>query len=233
MTEIIAEIGQNHNGDIELALEMVRQAKLNGADVAKFQLFDAKALFPKENNPWYEYNLKTELSFEQCLRIADECERCGIEFMASAFDPERVGWLEKLGVKRYKVASRSINDEALLKAFLDTGKPLIVSLGFWNEPEFPKLNGSNQVDFLYCISRYPTLLEDVHLSGIDFTKYSGFSDHTIGLTAPFAAMARGAKIIEKHFTLDQTLYGPDHESSMNPDELLQLSQWRDELKRCL
>src|SRR4051812_44623481 len=104
--EIIAEIGQNHNGDIDLAVDLIRRAKEHGADVAKFQLYDARALFPKEGNEWFEYNCKTELSRAHLRKLADACEACGIEFMASVFDVERVAWLEDVGVRRYKIASR-------------------------------------------------------------------------------------------------------------------------------
>ena len=98
--EIIAEIGQNHNGDIDLAFELIAEAKRNGADAAKFQIYDAAALFPRENNPWYEYNLSTELSKDDTARLAERCSRMGIEFLASVFDAERVDWLEELGVRR-------------------------------------------------------------------------------------------------------------------------------------
>ena len=113
--EIIAEIGQNHNGEMGLALELINKAKESGADVAKFQLYDARTLFSKENNEWFEYNCKTEISREQLSILADECKKINIEFMASVFDVERVGWTEEIGVRRYKIASRSINDKNLLR----------------------------------------------------------------------------------------------------------------------
>lgn len=231
--EIIAEIGQNHNGDINLALELIRQAKLNGADVAKFQLYDARALFPKENNEWYEYNCKTELSRQQLKIIVEACKDVGIEFMASVFDIERIQWLEEVGAKRYKIASRSIFDQKLISAVAATGKKMIVSLGHWNRPEFPEISASGGVDYLYCISKYPTDLAEVNLNKIDFTKYAGFSDHTIGITACLAALSRGAKIIEKHFTLDKNFFGPDHLCSIEPQDLKIMSKFRNELKACL
>ncbi|MFH0883562.1 MAG: N-acetylneuraminate synthase family protein [bacterium] len=233
MIEIIAEIGQNHNGDMNLAKEMIRRVKEAGADVAKFQVFDARAVFSKENNPWYEYNLSTELSRRQVELLARECDEVGIEFMASAFDPERVAWLEECGVRRYKMASRSIHDKPLIEALIDTAKPLIVSLGHWSEEEFPAIDTAGSVDFLYCVSKYPTPLEEVRLAEIDFNRYTGFSDHTVGLTASFAAMARGARIIEKHFTLDHEMFGPDHLGSVDPDQLKTLCTWRDEISVCL
>lgn len=231
--EILAEIGQNHNGDMDLARELIRQAKAGGADAAKFQVYDARALFPKENNPWYDYNCRTELSRLQVEALAETCREAGVEFLASVFDVERVAWLEDLGVSRYKVASRSIGDRKLLEALARTGKPLIVSLGFWTGDEFPVIETPARVDFLYCVSKYPTPLEDVGLSRVDFTRYAGFSDHTLGLTAPMAALARGARIVEKHLTLDKTMEGPDHACSMDPGELRALCRFRDELARCL
>ncbi len=224
--EIIAEIGQNHNGDIKLALEMIHIVKENGADVAKFQLYDAVKLFPKEGNPWYEYNCKTELSRDQVYLLNEECKKVNIEFMASVFDIERIKWLEEIGIKRHKIASRSIRDKGLINAVCATGKPLLVSLGMWNEKEFPIIPSKSKIDFLYCIAKYPTSMEDLHFSDIDFKKYAGFSDHTIGVNAPVAAISRGANIIEKHFTLDKKMYGPDHEGSMTPEELKFIDQFR-------
>lgn len=231
--EIIAEIGQNHNGDIELAKRLIGEAKACGADVAKFQLYEARRLFPQENNPWFDYNCTTEISRQQLAELVRECERVGIEFMASVFDTERVAWLEDVGVRRYKIASRSINDRELLDALVATEKPLLVSLGMWHGEEFPLIDTPAPVDFLYCISKYPTPLEDVHLAAVDFDLYSGFSDHTLGITAPMAAFARGARIVEKHFTLDKAMEGPDHAGSMTPDELRTLHQYRTELQHVL
>jgi sialic acid synthase SpsE len=231
--EIIAEIGQNHNGDMDLAKRLIRVSKESGADVAKFQVYDAKALFPKENNPWYDYNCKTELSRSQVDDLANECAKCGIEFMASVFDVERVDWLEAVGAKRYKIASRSVRDLPLIERLVATGKPIIVSLGMWNGTEFPQITGATTLEFLYCVSKYPTPLADVHLGSVDFSRYAGFSDHTIGIAAPIAAIALGARILEKHFTLDKTLYGPDHEGSMTPEELQALSQFAAEIAEAL
>lgn len=231
-TEIIVEIGQNHNGDMQLAQEMIAAVADSGADVAKFQVYDAKSLFPQEGNPWFEYNCKTELSLDDVHLLNETCQKYGIEFMASVFDTDRIQWLESIQTKRYKIASRSIKDIVLKNALIQTKKPLIASLGMWDEkqfPEFPK----GQTQFLYCVSKYPTELEDLHFSDVDFDKYDGFSDHTVGLTAPILAISRGAKIIEKHFTLDKSMYGPDHTCSMTPKELTELCQYTKEFSRCL
>ena len=226
MVEIIAEIGQNHNGDMDLAKEMIRTAKDYGADVAKFQLFDPEKIFTDKSDPWYDYNRKTELTEEAVKCLADECEKVGIEFMASVFDVERVSWLERIGVKRHKVASRSIRETELIDAMCKTGKPLLVSLGMWDSPEFPVIKTAADVGFLYCVSEYPTDIRRLNFASVDFERYLGFSDHTVGVLAPMAAMARGARIIEKHFTLDKGMYGPDHKGSMTPDELTQIHEFR-------
>jgi sialic acid synthase SpsE len=231
--EIIAEIGQNHNGDMELARRLIAEAKAAGAEVAKFQVYSARDLFPKEGNEWFDYNCKTELSRADVEMLARECRDQGIEFMASVFDVERVDWLEAVDVRRYKIASRSVRDRALVEAIARTGKPVIVSLGMWNEPTFPKLDAPGEVGYLYCISKYPTDLADLHFATVDFDRYLGFSDHTIGVDAAMIALARGAQVIEKHFTLDKEMYGPDHSGSMTPAELLVLSRFRDSLKVAL
>jgi sialic acid synthase SpsE len=227
--EIIAEIGQNHNGDMQLARRLIAEAKAAGASVAKFQVYNARALFPKEGNEWFEYNCKTELSRADVETLAAACNDLGIEFMASVFDVERVAWLEAVGVSRYKIASRSVRDLPLIEAIAATGKRVIVALGMWGEPGFPAIQAPGGVEFLYCVSKYPTELSDLHLNGVDFTQYAGFSDHTIGIAAPIAALARGARIIEKHFTLDKAMFGPDHSGSMTPQELRELCRFRDAL----
>jgi len=227
--EIIAEIGQNHNGDMKLARDLIIAAKKNGADAVKFQVYDAATLFPRDENPWYDYNLSTELSQKKLSEIAKFCDDLEIEFLASVFDVERVEWLEELGVRRYKVASRSIQDTPLIERLVKTQKPLLVSLGMWKEKTFPTIEASSRIDYLYCVSKYPTPLSDLKLGQVDFSIYSGFSDHTIGITSAIVALARGAKIIEKHFTLDKNMYGPDHNCSMTPNELKKLCHHRDEI----
>lgn len=232
-TEIIAEIGQNHNGDMELAKTLIHECKKAGADVAKFQLYEARALFPKEGNEWFGYNCRTELGHDQIRMLAEECARADIEFMASVFDIERIAWLEDVGMRRYKIASRSIFETGLIQAVAATGKPMIVSLGKWDRPGLPGIKASGGVDYLYCIAKYPPALTEVHLRKADFNLYSGFSDHTIGTAASIAAIARGARIIEKHFTLDKTMVGPDHAGSATPEELAQMCAFRDDAEKIL
>lgn len=232
--EIIAEIGQNHNGDMSLARELIHAAKENGADVAKFQLYDAKMIFTPKNNEWYEYNCKTEIKLQDLHLLVEECNKAKIEFMASVFDVYRVAWLEKVGVYRYKIASRSICDTRLIETITATGKPIIASLGMWREHKLPSMQTNADVHFLYCVSKYPTPLEDVRLKQVDFeNRYSGISDHTVGITSGLVAFSRGAEILEKHFTLDKKTYGPDHMCSMTPDELNTLNEFRKEISLCL
>lgn len=229
--EIIAEIGQNYNGDLGLAFELIKKAKSSGAHVAKFQLFDAKALFTKENNPWYDYNLKNSLSRDDIKQLARACDSEGIEFMASVFDTERVAWLEEVGMKRYKIASRSINDKPLVEKTLTTGKPVLASLGMWNKKEFPDYQGN--IEYFYCISKYPTPRSELCLGKVDFSRYVGLSDHSEGIAAALTANLKGAKVLEKHFTLDKGMYGPDHSCSMTPDELKLLTTLCKEMKESL
>jgi len=233
--EIIAEIGQNHNGDMGLARELIAAAKGAGADVAKFQLFRAAETFPPPaRNPWYDYNCSTELKRADVEMLAGECARQGIEFMASVFQPDLVDWLEAVSMPRYKIASRSVNEPALLARVAETGKPMIVSLGMWDGPSFPAMPAPRScVDFLYCISKYPTPFEDLKLSQVDFGAYGGFSDHTIGVEASMVALARGARIIEKHLTLDKDMHGPDHSCSITPDELATLVAFKKVCEACL
>jgi len=148
------------------------------------------------------------------------------------FDIERVRWREEIGVSNYKYASRSITDKELINSIIDTKKKIIVSLGYWDKPEFPTFFPQDRTDFLFCVSKYPTEFSDLNFSEIDFKIYAGFSDHTVGIAAPLVAMSRGARIIEKHFTLDKSLYGPDHKGSMTPVELKLLSKYWKDIKEC-
>ena len=229
---IIAEIGQNYNGDMEIAKKLIVLARENGADIAKFQLFDVDAIF-SPSLKWYKERKQAQLTKEQVQELADWCEEVGIEFMASVFDTERVGWCQEIGMKRYKIASRSIYDKQLIKAIAQTGKDIIASLGMYRGRGFPRINTSGKVDFLYCVAKYPTLPEDLNFLEVDFSKYSGFSDHTIGIEAALVAIARGAKIIEKHFTFDKKMPGPDHALSMDADELRQIVDFSRRFERIL
>jgi len=224
-TEIIAEIGHNHNGNIELAKKMIRTIKECGADVAKFQLYDIDTI-KRPIDSHYQELKDAQLTRRQLGELFRECQRVGIEFLASVFDHTRVEWTEELGVKRYKIASRSVRNYPLIAAIEATKKPIIVSLGGWEHKFFPAIKGD--VSFLYCIPYWKLRLEGFKSLPHDFNRYSGFSDHTIGIKWAKEAIRRGAGIIEKHFTLDKNMAGCDQGGSMEPNELKELVNYAKE-----
>ena len=144
--------------------------------------------------------------------------------MASVFDSERFEWIESLGVKRHKIASRAVQDKELCRKILKTGKEAFISLGFWKGRDVPYKNKNAR--YLYCVPKYPCEYADIHLPA-SFAKshYQGFSDHSIGIEVSLVAVAKGAGIIEKHFTLNKGMVGPDHICSMTPQELSDLSRY--------
>ena len=216
-------MSSNHNGDMGRMAEMIRTAKACGADIAKFQLYDTDKLI---RDPKYLPTLRRgQLSLAQWHLIVEECVHTGIEYLASPFDVERVGWCQEALMQRYKVSSFDIYNEPLLEAIVGTGKDIIMSLGMMDKRGFPTVKGTH-IDYLYCVSKYPTELSDLRFDTVDFKKFSGFSDHTIGIAASVMAMARGARIIEKHFTLDKTLDGWDHQLSMDASDLKELDKYR-------
>ena len=222
---IIAEIGINHNGNIHLAHELIRQARLAGADIAKFQFYDPYKLFgPQGSHPDAQtlaQALTVQFGFDEAKQLKSWCDQTGIEFMASAFDLERFGWMESLGVRRHKIASRSVENRDLCDRTLATGCETFISLGFWNRPGVPYSQPNAR--YLYCVPKYPCPLEALSLpASFAGSVYAGFSDHTIGIEAALTAVGRGARIIEKHFTLNKGLPGPDHICSATPDELTEL-----------
>jgi len=218
----IAEIGHNHNGNMKLAKQMIWRAKTCGADIAKFQLYDIDYIM-KTTDEHYQELKDSQLTKDQLALLYRECQEAEIEFLTSVFDAERVGWTEELGMKRYKIASRSVYDRELISAVEKTGKDVICSLGMWKGKELPRIETKGKVDFLFCVSKYPTRDEDLkNFYSLDFKTYSGFSDHTIGIQWAIVAMVLGAKIIEKHFTLDKNMVGCDQAGSANPYELGQL-----------
>jgi len=218
---IVAEIGQNHCGDMDLAKKLIRLAKENGADLVKFQLYDSLKLYG-------EYQ-ETELTREQAFDLFNFGQETGIEVFFSVFDVERVRWCEEMGVKRYKVANRDI-DDSLKREIRLTKKPVIVSIGILRT--VPQYDWANRASFLYCVPKYPTELGELHFKQINFSVYSGFSDHTVGLDAARVALARGARIIEKHFAIDHNT-GVDAPWSMTPDELKELRRWADVVETCI
>lgn len=228
--EIIAELHPQHGGNLGTIREMVRQSALCGADVAKFQLYDAEALLGSDRWNYLQLDQVTT------ARIKGWCEQDDIEFMASVFDERRLGWCEELGVKRYKVASRTAaQDPALCRKILATNKPVIMSLGMWTGADLP-FGRSDQVSYLFCKSAYPAFLEDFERFPLDFPSegLAGYSDHALGNGVCLLAVARGARVLEKHLTLDKTLTKDTekaHICSMTPPELVELRRVGDDLMR--
>ncbi|HHE04901.1 MAG TPA: N-acetylneuraminate synthase [candidate division WOR-3 bacterium] len=240
---IIAEAGVNHNGDIRLAYKLVDAAKEAGADAVKFQTFKAenvvskiaeKAEYQRETTnseeSQYEMIKKLELSFEDFVKIKDYCDKKGIIFLSTPFDYESVDFLENF-VPVYKIGSGEITNLPFLEYIAKKGKPIILSTGMSTLGEVEEavktiinVNSSLPLVLLHCVSSYPAKYEDVNLKVMLTLKEAfelpvGYSDHTLGIEIPIAAVALGAKIIEKHFTLDRGLPGPDHKASLEPDEL--------------
>ena len=210
---VIVEAGHNHNGNIRLAKLMIEEAKKIGGDIIKFQLYDTEKIKKPYQSRYFELKF-AELTMEELKDLKRHADKVGIEFMASAFDEERVGCLEQIGVKRHKIASRSIFDQKLIQSMEKTKKPIIASLGMWDKKELPKI----KADFLYCVSEYPAYIKELP----SFEKYTGFSDHTVGCYWAREAVKRGARIIEKHFTLSNDLPGHDQKGSANPQEMKDL-----------
>lgn len=206
----IAEIGMNHNGNFNLAYELIRQAKYAGADIAKFQL-------GWRDKPG-EINQITDEIIENLRRWCDYFE---IELMFSIISRDAFQTIKKFDMNRYKVASRTVKDDPeLVQQILDLGKPTIISLGMWAGAGLPFAK-TERMTYLWCKSKYPTEPWDL----VDLPKnfrgspYDGYSDHTIGIEVPLMAITRGAAIIEKHFTLDKSnITIRDHALSATPEE---------------
>ena len=246
---IIAEAGVNHNGDIQLAKKLIDSAVDAGADYVKFQTFKAdklvsrdakKASYQNKNindGDDSQYNMlkKLELSHENHLELMSYCSERKIEFFSTAFDVEGVNYLNDLGISFFKIPSGEITNYPYLKAVALCGKPVIMSTGMCSEAEIRDAMNvliafglkKEMISILHCNTEYPTPMKDVNLRAMmaiqnNFDVQVGYSDHTLGIEVPIAAVALGAKIIEKHFTLDRTLPGPDHVASLEPNELKEM-----------
>ena len=219
--EIIAEIGINHNGDFRKMEELIRQASIGGADYAKFQLYDSVRVFGDESRK------KNEFTFNQVKTLKDICNYYDIEFFASVFDEEKLEWCEKLGVNLYKIASRTVvKEKELCHKIIATGKPTIISLGFWEENSLPFTE--KNIKYLNCISKYPTSYSN--LEKFNYThNIVGLSDHSYGIAYALHNISLGSKIIEKHFTLNRSDIGNDHIGSMDLKELKLLREYGDQL----
>ncbi len=241
---IIGEAGVNHNGDFELARKMIDVAAKAGVDAIKFQTFKTeelilknspKAEYQKEkNNPdesFFDLLKRLEFSYEEFKSLKLYCEKLGIMFLSTPFDVESVNLLEKLNIDAYKIGSGDFDNIPLLKYIISKNKPILLSTGMSNMDEIKEIISFFETErytnlaLFQCTSLYPTPYDKVNLNVIksfqkEFPNYiTGFSDHSQGIFTGAIAVGLGAKIIEKHFTLDKKLIGPDHKASLNPTEL--------------
>ena len=218
---IISEIGINHNGDFKKIEEMIRQSAIGGADYTKFQLYSSQRVFGDDSRKKFEF------TFDQVKKITEICNYYQIEFFASVFDEEKLEWCENLNVKVYKIASRNVvKEKDLCKKIISIGKPTFVSLGFWEEDKLPFKE--ENVKYFNCISKYPPSYSDL----VEFCyneNVIGLSDHTYGIAYALYNIARGALVIEKHFTLNKGMEGNDHIGSMNLEELKILREYGNQI----
>lgn len=245
-TLIIAEAGVNHNGDFEIAKKLVDAAARAGADYIKFQTFKAEALVSKnaQKAEYQQTNIKEkdssqlnmlkklELSERQHLDLIHYCQEKNIHFFSTAFDLESINFLKSCNLNLWKIPSGEITNYPYLKKIAQTGEPVILSTGMCTMEDIENAiavltaNGTKKEDItvLHCNTEYPTPMQDVNLKAMQTISRElgvkvGYSDHTLGIEVPIAAVALGATIIEKHFTLDRNMEGPDHKASLEPDEL--------------
>ena len=245
-TFIIAEAGDNHNGSFELALKLVDKAVEAGADCVKFQTFVTenviskfaeKAEYQKENTgsdeSQFDMVKKLELSFEQFREIQKYCQKKGIMFLSTPFDLDSIDFLQEIGIPFWKIPSGEITNLPYLEKIAHTGKDIVMSTGMCTMREIEEglqilqKNGAGKIVLLHCNTEYPTPYSDVNLRAMQtlrekFQVPVGYSDHTKGIEVPIAAVACGASVIEKHFTLDHNMEGPDHKASLEPEELTEM-----------
>lgn len=245
---IIAEAGVNHNGDINIAKRLVDAAQEAGADVVKFQTFQADSLVSKyaqkakyqlqstdEKETQREMLKKLELTYEMHVELLQYCREVGIDFLSTPFDLGSIDLLESVGMNLYKIPSGEITNLPYLRKIGSLRKPVILSSGMSTIGEVKEAvkvlreSGAANVAVLHCNTQYPTPMQDVNLNVMNTIRNEigvsvGYSDHTEGIEVPIAAVAMGAEIIEKHFTLDKTMAGPDHKASPEPDGLKAMVQ---------
>ena len=233
---IIGEIGLNHNGDINIAKKLIDMAVKAGADAVKFQKRTPEVCVPEEQKsvmretPWgnmtyLDYRYRVEFEDKEYKEIDKYCKEKGIIWFASPWDEESVDFLESKEVPCYKVASASLTDDGLLKKMRDTGKPIILSTGMSTEEEIDhavEILGKENTIILHANSTYPAPYEDLNLSMINTLreKYPempiGYSGHETGLMPTLAAVVLGANVVERHITLDRSMWGSDHSASLEP-----------------
>ncbi|OOG68944.1 N-acetylneuraminate synthase [Algoriphagus sp. A40] len=243
---VIAEAGVNHNGDLNKALRLIDVASEAGADFVKFQTFKAekivnptaqKAAYQKDNmkddeGTQFDMLKKLEMGEDWYPVLIERCLKKGIKFLSTGFDTESIDFLNNLNIPFYKIPSGEITNKPYLQHIARKGKDIILSTGMANLDEVKSAVeviiqegiGKERITVLHCNTEYPTPMEDVNLFAMnhiakDLELKVGYSDHTLGVEVPIAAVALGACVIEKHFTLDRNLQGPDHAASLEPLEL--------------
>ena len=207
---------------MDLCHELIRQASINGADLVKFQLYEPKILFADEPH-LIEEGQRCQFTYEQFKRVLDWCYEESIEPFFSVFDETRLEWTEKHNCKLYKIASRSVKKTPdFCRTLCELGKPTYVALGMETIERAKETIGDfSNVKYLFCKSQYPSQYSDYADQPTDYTnsQYFGISDHTHGIEMSLLAIARGARFVEKHFTLSKTMDGSDHKCSIIPNEL--------------
>ena len=245
---IIAEAGVNHNGKLNNAFKLIDVASKSGADIVKFQLFKAEELVTKKakmakyqiknlnfnNNKKSQFDMlkKLEINNVKQKKLMDYCKTKKIQFMSTAFDIKSADYLNNIGVKIFKIPSGDITNYLLLKKIASFNKEIFLSTGMASLSEIKQaiiiLNkfGTKlkKITIMQCNTDYPTEIKDVNLNVLNtfkrlFKTSIGYSDHTLSLEIPSYAVAMGAKVIEKHFTLNRKMKGPDHKASLTPKEL--------------
>tara|TARA_B100000315_G_C14585561_1_gene592794 strand:- start:2573 stop:3622 length:1050 start_codon:yes stop_codon:yes gene_type:complete len=240
---IIAEIGVNHNNDMDMAKEMIDKAKKAGADAVKFQTFKTENIILKtapkaeyqikttgEEGSWFDLLKTEELSYENHKMLLEYCQQKGIIFLSTPYDEDSADFLEKLKVPAYKIASTDTNNIPFLRHVANTGKPILLSTGMSNLEEVAesveaiRKTGNEKIILLHCTSNYPAKIEESNLRVLNtlkeiFKVLVGYSDHSQGNTVGLSSIALGATVYERHFTLDRNLPGPDHQASIEPKEL--------------
>lgn len=245
-TLIIAEAGVNHNGSLDIAKKLVDAAVEAGVDIIKFQTFKADRLVSKDakkaeyqkcnigdgDDSQYQMLKMLELSDENHKELISYCNARNIQFWSTAFDLESIDFLHSLGLRLWKIPSGEITNYPFIKKIALFHEPVIMSTGMCEETDIQNAmdvllkNGlsKEKITILHCNTQYPTPMKDVNLKAMltikkNFGTIVGYSDHTRGIEVPIAAVALGAQVIEKHFTLDRNMHGPDHKASLEPNEL--------------
>lgn len=243
-TFIIAEVGSNHNQKLTQAKELIDVAYESGADAVKFQLFRADVLYPNSNNKIFKIMRENEFPRKWLIELYGYAKKKGLIFLASPFDKEAIDLLDDLGSPAIKWASSETVNLPLLRYAASKHKPILISTGMCNLADLFEAitvissSGNDNIILLQCTSLYPAKAKDVNLHVMDTLRSSfrlpvGLSDHTLSITIAVAAVARGACVIEKHFTLNRKLKGPDHSYALEPEEFKDMVRSIREVELCL